>query len=126
MKFPNNDAISEIEEEDVTVLEGNRLLYDIDDENGNGSKTLSELDIFDSKFLRIDISPRRPLLLGLIHENETPEISVEFDLIAPKSLKRNFEEDSAVPSYEDELVCLDETDDSVEIIKVDIKKAKIH
>lgn len=126
-KFPNQE-IPDIEEEDVTVLEGNRLLYDIDDDNGNGSKTLSELGITDSKMLRIDISPRRPLILGII-QCENNEKLFEFDLIAPKTLKRKLEEtdqDATEDSdSEDDLVCIDEKDDTIEIIKVDIKKAKI-
>jgi ubiquitin-like 1-activating enzyme E1 B len=131
-QFPNRE-IPDIDEEDVTVLEGNRLLYDIDDDNGNGSKTLAELGVTDSKFLRIDISPRRPLLLGIIQTlRETSEnMVVDFDLIQPKTLKRKLEEtdqeasESADFDSEDDLICIDEKDDTIEIIKVDIKKPKI-
>lgn len=127
-EFPNHD-IAEIEEEDIIVLEGNRLLYDIDDDNGNGSKSLANLGVTDSKFLKIDISPRRPLLLGILHiENETSGIiSVDFDLIQPKTLKRKLEEESVQEetSDDDDFVCLVEKDDTIEIIKVDIKKTKI-
>lgn len=126
-KFPNHE-IPVIEAEDITVLEGNRLLYDIDDdnENGNGSKPLVELGVIDSKLLKIDISPRRPLLLGIIQTTTTNAslISVEFDLIQPKTLKRNLEETDQQLA-EDELIIIDKKDDTIEIIKVDNKKAKI-
>ena len=129
-KFPNQEILK-IDEEDATVLEGNRLLYDIEDDNKNGYKTLFELGVIDSKILKIDISPRRPLLLGIINEIGNSLISVEFDLIEPKTktkaLKSKLEETKKSNdfNFEDELICIDEKDDIIEIVKVDIKKAKI-
>ena len=132
-RFPNHD-IPDIDEEDLTVLEGNRLLYDIDDDNGNGSKSLASLGVTDSKLLKIDISPRRPLILGLIQEEKEEkgaDLAVEFDLIEPKTLKRKLEDQDDVEAAnhsedsDDDLVCLDEKDDTIEIIKIDIKKAKV-
>lgn len=133
------DDICEFDEEDILVLEGNRLLYDIDDDCGNGNKTLKSLGVTDSKFLKIDFSPRRSLLLGIIHQSNctndlTPTFQIEFDLIEPKnlkyldSLKRKLEESSFNnnnSSSEDECVCILEEDGGVEIVeKVDFKKTK--
>lgn len=121
-KYPHLD-IQEFDDEDVSVLEGSRLLYDIEDDNGNGSKTLASLGVSDSKFLKIDFSPRRSLILGIL-DTKNINLTIEFDVIEPKTLKRKLEE-SGQETSEDELVCIHEKDDSVEIIEKSVKKAKI-
>jgi ubiquitin-like 1-activating enzyme E1 B len=125
-----------IEEDDITVLESNRLLYDIDDDNGNGDKPLVTLKIRDSKILKIDFSPHRCLFVGIIQvddENDSFEMEMDFDVIEPKNLileeqrKRQLEESvEAVEWDEDELVCIDEKDPDYEIItEIDSKKKKL-
>lgn len=116
-------SIEEIDEEDLVVLEGNRLLYDIEDDNGNGSKTLKELGIFDSKFLKIDLSPRRPLLLGINQIDDPAVVEIDFDLIEPKIIRIESESESESVE-EDDLVCIVEEDDFIEIGENLYKKAK--
>ena len=115
---------SEFDEDDVTIIEGNRLIYDVFDDNQNSEKTLSSLGITDSKFIKIDFgSNKRPLLLGIDHEDTAESAALDFNLIEP--LKPKAEEPEFSNSEEDELVCVLEKDDSVEIIEKVIKKAKL-
>lgn len=117
-KFSSIDV--EIDEEYLVLTEGNRLIYDYFDENGNSSKILKSLGISDSKLIKISFNERTSLLLGII-QNETT--SLELNLVSPKTLIEGPEREEE--SEEDELFCCFEEDDSVEIVEKDIKKAKI-
>ena len=152
-KFPDS-IIKEIDEEDLILLEGNRLLYDIEDDNGNGSKSLDSLNLTDSKFIKFDLSPRRPLILCIDqNQNEIKQFKIEddsvndldtfaqidFDLIEPIAIPiaetllepvepvEPAESKESVESEEDDdLICIDEKDDFNEIIENSVKKkAKI-
>lgn len=113
----------DFDEEDLCVFEGARLIYDIYDDNGNGQKTLQSLGICDSKFVKIEFGPRRPLLLGILHK-EASGAQIQFDCIPPKTLKTSPQEEAA-SSGEDDLLCFDSSDDHVEIVERSVKKAKI-
>ena len=114
-------TFTEIDEEEITITEGNRLIYDIFDDNQNSEKLLSSLGISDSKLIKIDFgTERRPLVLGIEQGDET---FLELNLIEPKKPKPAqlaFE-----GTQDDEIVCITEKDDSIEIIEKVIKKAKI-
>lgn len=124
-KYPQNELV--FDEEDLMVLEGNRLIYDFEDENRNGSKPFSSLNITDSKFIKIDLSPNRPLLLGIIHSEAKgdSDFEIDFDLIEPKISSAKPPLDTNEDDSEDEPVFIVEKDDSVEIIEKTVKKARI-
>lgn len=123
-KFP--EIPIEIDEEEITIIEGNRLIYDIFDDNQNSQKFLSSLGISGSKFIKIDFGHgKRPLLLGIAQSQSGiahSSSSLELNLIEPKKPKAEADEE---PEEDDELVCIFEKDDSIEIIEKIIKKAKV-
>lgn len=62
----------EFDDEDVSIFEGTRLLYDIDDDAGNSKKTLAQLGVEDSRFLKVDFYGKKALFLAVI---DNPEMS---------------------------------------------------
>ena len=66
------------EAEDVSLLEGNRLLYDIDDDASNSQKTLAQLGVEDSRFLKVDIYGQKALILAII--DDSSKHGAEFEL----------------------------------------------
>ncbi len=102
------------EDEDVSLLEGSRLLYDIDDDAGNSKKTLAQLGVEDSRFLKVDIYAQRALNLAIIHDSRKSggefEVS-EFDLNPDRQVKKPVTDDSDKPR---------EADSDLELVESDI------
>jgi ubiquitin-like 1-activating enzyme E1 B len=114
------------EAEDVSLLEGSRLLYDIDDDAGNSQKTLTQLGVEDSRFLKVDIYGQKALILAII--DDPGKSGASFDLsdidLSPNRQVRK-------PSSDDHQSASEADSDALELVESDLeiipeaKKTKI-
>lgn len=118
----NNETDLEVEE--MTVMENTRILYDPDLDT-NLSKTLFELDIGDSQFLRMDIPGTVPFIIAIqegVSNFETDFLDEERvkarlnALNAPKLCEKR-KHDS-----EDDII---EGESDIEVIETDSKRVKV-
>lgn len=92
------------EAEDVSLLEGSRLLYDIDDDAGNSQKTLSQLGVEDSRFLRVDFYGQKALMLAIIDDSSKSGSEFElsdFDLDPNRSVPKAKETEESADNESD-------------------------
>lgn len=122
-EFTINDVLSgalmqypiEYDPEDVSLLEGSRLLYDIDDDAGNSKKTLAQMGVTDSKFLKVDVYGQKALLIGIIDDQNKSgsEFALSaFDLDSNRSVKSTAAEES-------------DSESGVEIIDSDVEVMEV-
>lgn len=130
-KFITSLGDSEVTTECLSVLEGSRLVYDEEDMPQAISKTLSELQAGDSKFIRFEFLEGLPLLVAIQKDDSysAGEYGVTFDLIPMEQAKLGTKREHPASDDDDssDLEIVDADDDGssdLEIIEPEAVRTK--